>query len=158
MDIRMVRVEDIRPYAKNPRKNEEAVKYVKASIREFGFKVPMVLDSKNVIVCGHTRFMAAKELGMQEVPCVYADDLSPEQVKAFRLADNKTQEAAEWDFNLLDAELASICSLDMEAFGFKDDVVDKSVLDDFFIDSEPKEKQKEYVQCEHCGEWFEAEL
>jgi site-specific DNA-methyltransferase (adenine-specific) len=114
-------VSEVRPYEKNPRKNAEAVKYVKASIEKFGFKVPIVIDSNRVVVCGHTRLMAAKSLGMAEVPCIMADDLTDEQIKAFRLADNKVGEFAEWDDSLLGAELSDIASMgdiDMGEFGF----------------------------------------
>ena len=90
MEIINRKVKDLIPYDKNPRKNDEAVKYVKASIEQFGFKVPIVIDAAGVIVAGHTRLKAAKELGMEEVPCIVADDLTPEQIKAFRLADNMT--------------------------------------------------------------------
>lgn len=112
---------EIRPYDKNPRKNENAVKYVKESIRQFGFKVPIVIDSNRVIVCGHTRLLAAKSLGMTEVPCIMADDLTDDQIKAFRLADNKVGEFAEWDLDLLGDELDAIADasdIDMTAFGF----------------------------------------
>jgi site-specific DNA-methyltransferase (adenine-specific) len=114
-------VSEVRPYEKNPRKNAEAVKYVKASIEKFGFKVPIVIDSNRVVVCGHTRLMAAKSLGMDEVPCIMASDLTDEQIKAFRLADNKVGEFAEWDDSLLGAELSDIASMgdiDMGDFGF----------------------------------------
>lgn len=99
--IVMLPVSEVRPYEKNPRKNKGAVKYVKASIEKFGFKQPIIIDRNRVIVCGHTRLMAAKSLGMSEVPCIFADDLTDEQVKAYRLADNKVAEFAEWDMDLL---------------------------------------------------------
>lgn len=83
-------IESILPYEKNPRINDDAVPAVMESIKEFGFKIPIVLTADNVIVAGHTRIKAAKQLGMKEVPCVIADDLSKEQIKAFRLADNKS--------------------------------------------------------------------
>lgn len=121
MQIISVKLTDIKPYAKNPRNNAAAVDLVAASIREFGFKVPIILDKKNVIVAGHTRLLAAKKLGMSEVPCVMADDLTDEQIKAFRLADNKTAEASEWDMALLSSELDSIFDLDMTQFGFLTD-------------------------------------
>lgn len=92
---------------------------VAASIREFGFKVPIVIDGSGEIICGHTRQKAALSLHMAEVPCIVADDLSKEQVKAFRLADNKTAELAEWDFDLLNEEIQDILDLDMEEFGFE---------------------------------------
>ncbi len=93
------------PYAYNPRNNDDAVKYVANSIREFGFKVPVVLDLNNVIVAGHTRIKAAQLLQLDKVPCVIADDLTDEQVKAFRLADNRVSEAASWDVAMLAKEL-----------------------------------------------------
>lgn len=82
------KVKDLKPYDKNPRKNAKAVDAVAESIRQFGFKVPIVIDKDNVIVCGHTRWKASKKLGLEEVPCVVASDLTKEQIKAFRLADN----------------------------------------------------------------------
>lgn len=93
------------PYANNPRLNDNAVDAVAASIKEFGFKVPIVVDGENVIINGHTRLKAAHKLGLKQVPVIVADDLTPEQVKAFRLADNKTGELAEWDMDKLDIEL-----------------------------------------------------
>ena len=123
MDIIELPVKAIKPYAKNPRKNDKAVEYVANSIRQFGFKVPIVIDSNYEIVCGHTRWKAAKTIGMESVPCVMADDLTPEQVKAFRLADNKTAEMAGWDFDLLEQEFNDIDPelFDMSDFGFFQD-------------------------------------
>ena len=113
-------IKELIPYDKNPRKNDEAVKYVKASIEQFGFKVPIVIDAQGVIVAGHTRLKAAKELGMKEVPCIVADDLNEEQIRAFRLVDNKTGEAAEWDIELLNTELLDLeANFDMSDFGFE---------------------------------------
>lgn len=90
MQIEEMRVADLIPYENNPRKNDEAVEAVAASIKEFGFKVPIIVDADNVIIAGHTRLKAAQLLGMETVPVIRADDLTDEQVKAFRLADNKT--------------------------------------------------------------------
>jgi site-specific DNA-methyltransferase (adenine-specific) len=109
---------EIKPYKKNPRKNDAAVPYVAESIREFGFKVPLVIDKDGEIVAGHTRYKAAQQLGLETVPCIIADDLTPKQIKAFRLADNKVAEKAEWDDGLLDLELADLTDLDMNTFGF----------------------------------------
>ena len=111
-------INEIKPYEKNPRKNDEAVQYVANSIKEFGFKVPIVIDKNGVIVAGHTRYKAAQELGLEKLPCIIADDLAEEQIKAFRLADNKVGELAEWDFDLLDKELDGIFDIDMSDFGF----------------------------------------
>lgn len=116
MEIESIKISDIKPYENNPRQNDKAVEAVKASIREFGFKVPLVIDKNNVIVCGHTRYSACKELKIKEIPCIRADDLTDDQIKAFRIADNKVSELAEWDFERLQVELDEI-SLDMSDFG-----------------------------------------
>lgn len=112
------KLNEIKPYGKNPRKNDSAVDAVAASIKQFGFRVPVVIDKDNVIVCGHTRYKAAKKLGLDTVPCVIADDLTDEQIKAYRLADNKVGELAEWDIDLLGEELDDIFDIDMSDFGF----------------------------------------
>ena len=120
MDIVQKKLSELKPYENNPRKNDEAVEYVANSIKEFGFKVPIVIDKDGVIVAGHTRYKAAKQLKLKTVPCIIADDLNEEQIKAFRLADNKTGELAVWDFPLLDIELAEIETIDMQLLGFDD--------------------------------------
>lgn len=125
------KLKDIKQYENNPRKNDEAVKYVAESIKEFGFKVPIVIDSNNVIVAGHTRWKAAKSLNIKEVPCIIADDLSDDQIKAYRLADNKVSEFAEWDFNILNLELDELLNFDMSAFGFDIDEVEDEFGTDF---------------------------
>lgn len=119
MQIEYIPVDCIQPYERNAKKHPpEQVEQIANSIREFGFKQPLVVDAKNVLVIGHGRLMAAKLLEMVEVPCVRADDLTPEQIKALRLADNKLNESA-WDFDLLDTELAELDGLfDMTDFGF----------------------------------------
>ena len=109
----------LRPYENNPRINDGAVEAVAKSIDEFGFKVPIVVDSDYVIIAGHTRLKAAEKLGLKTVPVVIADDLTEEQARAFRLADNKTAELAEWDFEKLNEELGDITDLDMQDFGFE---------------------------------------
>lgn len=110
-------INQVIPYEKNPRINDNAVPAVMKSIEEFGFKVPIVIDKNGTIVTGHTRLKAAKKLGMKTVPCIVADDLTPEQIKAFRLADNKV---AEWDMELLNEELDGIVDIDMSDFNFSD--------------------------------------
>lgn len=117
MEIITKRIDEVIPYENNPRKNEEAVDYVAKSIEQFGFKVPIIIDKNNIIVTGHTRLKAAKKLGLKEVPCIMADDLTEEQIKAFRLADNKVSEFAQWDDDLLKIELDDI-DIDMADFGF----------------------------------------
>ena len=151
MEIKSIEIKNIKPYENNPRKNDDAVEAVARSIKEFGFKVPIILDENNVIVAGHTRYKAAKKLEMTEVPCVIASDLTPEQIKAFRLADNKVAEQAEWDFVLLKEELEGIETIDMELFGFDEfeeiDTAD-AVDDDFEVDppEEPKSKRGQIYQ------------
>lgn len=142
MDIVQRKLKDIKPYEKNPRKNDKAVEYVANSIRQFGFKVPIIIDKDGVIIAGHTRYKACKRLKMKEVPCVIADDLSEEEVKAFRLADNKVSEIAEWDMPQLDVELDGILDIDMADFGFElGELAEPEVAeDDEFADIEKLEK------------------
>ena len=120
MQIEMIKTSELIPYEHNPRKNDAAVEKVAESIKEFGFLVPIVIDRNNVIAAGHTRLKAALQLGIDRVPCVRADDLTDEQIKAFRLADNKTAEFAEWDFTELDKQLEELMNteIDMTLFGF----------------------------------------
>lgn len=118
MKIIDVSVNELIPYVNNPRINDDAVDNVAASIKEFGFKVPIVIDKDNVIVTGHTRLKAAKKLGLETVPCIKADDLTEQQIKAFRLADNKVSEFSIWDLEKLDIELEGITELEMMDFGF----------------------------------------
>ncbi len=117
-------IEKLKPYKFNPRKNDGAVDAVANSIKEFGFKVPIIIDENNVIVAGHTRLKAAEKLGLKSVPAVIADDLTPEQVKAFRIADNKTAELADWDINLLNQEISEIDDIDLKNFGFTEEEID----------------------------------
>lgn len=124
MNVVELPISKLKAYERNPRFNDQAVDSVAASIKEFGFKVPIVVDADNTIVCGHTRLKAARQLGLKSVPCIIADDLTPEQIKAFRLADNKVSELAEWDFKLLDLELNEISGIDMSEFGFEVSVDD----------------------------------
>ncbi len=119
-------INELKPYKFNPRNNKKAIKFVEKSIREFGMKVPIVIDENNVIVCGHTRYAALKNLGTKNVPCIIADDLTPEQIRAFRLADNKVAEKASWNFKLLDIEFESLAnSFDMGDFGFDFNIKEK---------------------------------
>lgn len=152
MEIILKNVNDLIPYENNPRINDEAVEYVKNSIKEFGFKVPIIIDKNNVIVAGHTRLKASIELGLKEVPCIIADDLNEKQVKAFRLADNKVSEKSQWDFNKLDEELENIFDIDMNLFNFNLNTEEVN-LDDFFEEN-CKEETKEEIKtiiCPHCG-------
>lgn len=105
MQIIEKHITELKPYERNPRINDNAVKYVANSIKEFGWKVPIVIDKNNVIVAGHTRYKAALELNIKDIPCVIADDLTEKQIKAFRLADNKVSDYSIWDNKLLLQEL-----------------------------------------------------
>ena len=120
MQIIDKKLTDLKPYANNPRHNAKAVPAVKESILKFGFKVPIVIDKNNVIVCGHTRFYASKEIGLETVPCIVADDLTEEQINAFRLVDNRVSEFADWNFDKLAEELSDLQDFDFEPFGFDD--------------------------------------
>lgn len=117
MQIKNVLLGEITPYENNPRNNDEAVEYVANSIKEFGFNVPIVVDSHGTIIAGHTRYKAALKLGLATVPVIYASDLTPDQVRAYRLADNKVSEIATWDYEALNIELGEL-DFDMSDFGF----------------------------------------
>lgn len=159
MDLRnkvvLMALNEITPYENNPRNNEEAVEKVANSIKEFGFNQPIVVDKDNVIIVGHTRYLAAQELGLTEVPVIVAGNLSDEQARAYRLADNKTGELAGWDFEKLALELEQIEDIDMGDFGFIEgsdlDITD----DDFLSENQIKEKEPKKVTCPHCGQEFE---
>lgn len=119
MEIEYKHIDDIFPYENNPRVNEKAVQYVAQSISEFGFKVPIVIDREGTVITGHTRLLAARELGMDKVPCIVAADLSEDQARAYRLADNRVSEKSKWDMRKLDIELSKVTSIDMKRFDFR---------------------------------------
>lgn len=154
-EIIMMPVNRIKPYPNNPRINKEAVDKVAASISEFGWRQPLVLDADNVIIVGHTRLQAAKRLHMKEVPVLIADDLTEEQIKAYRLADNKTAEFAEWDIDKLREELDDIAEIDMESFGFDlsafDDEPEMEVVDDEYEPEIPEEPVSKLGQIYQLG-------
>lgn len=131
MKVVDLRIDLLKEYENNPRFNDEAVEKVKESIKEFGFKVPIVIDKHNIIIAGHTRVKAAKELGIKKIPCIIADDLSSEQIKAFRLADNKVSEYSSWDEDKLYVELMELKVVDfnIETFGFETKEIDTSSAD-----------------------------
>lgn len=157
LKIEYVDIDSIKPYENNPRHNEEAIPYVMNSIKEFGFKNPIIIDKNNVIIAGHTRLESAKRLGMKEVPIIHADDLTEEQVKAFRLADNKVSEKAEWNFELLDEELEDL-DINMEDFGFENVDINLDIDDSEFVQdteiTKNKDDKKEII-CPNCGEKIE---
>jgi len=127
MQVELRSVADIKPYEKNPRVNDKAVDAVAESIRQFGFRQPIVVDADGVIICGHTRWKAAQKLGLEKVPVHMATDLSPEKVKAYRIADNKLAELAEWDMDLLPLELSDLrgMDIDLEMLGFSSEELEK---------------------------------
>ena len=152
MKIKLQDIGSVQPYEQNPRINDSAVNAVAASLREFGFRQPIVVDAENIIIAGHVRYKAAVKMGLQKVPVHVATDLTPEQVVAYRLADNKTGELAEWDFALLEQELENI-DFDMSVFGFNpldfepvsaDEVPRLDVLD------------KKTIICPLCGGEFQV--
>lgn len=149
MEIVNKRIEDLKPYENNPRFNDDAVEYVARSIKNFGFKVPIIVDKNNVIVAGHTRYKASMELGLEEVPCIVADDLSDEQIKAFRLADNKVGEKSAWDYELLTEELQEILDIDMKDFGFLDTDINIEWSSDVDKVLDKEEEEKVY-ECPYC--------
>ena len=154
MKVQNVSIQNVKPYAKNPRKNDDGVDAVANSIKEFGWQQPIVVDKDNVIIVGHTRYKAAKKLGMKQVPVVVADELTDEQVKAYRLADNKTGELTGWDDDLLNDELDGILDIDMSDFGFDlelDDGEDKQVQEDDFDEEPPEEPKSKLGQIYQLG-------
>ena len=148
MNVISKKISEIKTYENNPRRNDGAVDYVVNSIEEFGFRVPIVIDRSGVIVCGHTRYKAAKKLKLAEVPCIVADDLTEEQIRAFRLADNRVAAFSEWDDAKLREEIGEITSIDLSEFGFKKDKIEGIFRD--------KAEAKVHV-CPKCGhEWSES--
>lgn len=155
------RMDDLKPDPKNPRRNEMAVQPVLESIRQFGMRVPLVIDKNGNIIAGHTRFKACMELGIKEVPCVTADQLNKKQLLAFGAADNKTSEFATWDQALLESELDDLASVFQIAdFGFAQQTANEKAKDpnrnkDPFDDG--SEINPGMVLCPRCGKWFKPE-
>ena len=155
MQIIEKKIADLIEYENNPRNNDEAVGAVAESINKFGFKVPIIIDRDNVIICGHTRKKAAERLGLASVPCIIADDLTEEQIKAFRLADNKTAELAEWDMEALEKELAELTAfdVDMSQFGFDESIFDDDFSTDFELPDDDK-PQTRTITLSLCEEQY----
>ena len=154
--VQEVKLDKIKPYDKNAKiHGEDQIEKLKNSIEEFGFLTPCLIDGEFNLIAGHGRVIAAKELEMEKVPCVFVEGLTEEQRKAYILADNKLAELASWDYLILDRELEDIVEIDMSRFGFE--VSDMDIdFDSFFADAEEKEKEPKRIQCPHCGEWFEV--
>jgi len=148
MQIIYKNVYDLNPYKNNPRFNDEAIEMVAKSIQEFGFKVPITIDKDGVIVTGHTRHKAAIALGIKEVPCIILDDLTDDQVKAFRLVDNRTSELAKWDYKALAIELQEI-QLDMTPFQIQVEEVSEEIEEDDYevnVPTQPRSRLGEVYQ------------
>nr|DAO41519.1 MAG TPA: ParB protein [Caudoviricetes sp.] len=153
MQVQSMKIDEVKPYPNNPRNNDDGVEAVANSIKQFGWQQPIVVDKDNVIIVGHTRYKAAKKLGMDKIPVVVASNLSPEQVKAYRLADNKTGELTDWDMSLLDDELGDIADIDMSDFGFDLDIPedDEEVQEDDFDEEVPEEPKSKLGQIYQLG-------
>ena len=175
MEIVLRKTDELIPYINNPRNNKNAVDKVASSIKEFGFKVPVIIDRENVIVTGHIRLLAAQKLGITEIPCILADDLTPAQIKAFRIADNKVSEFSEWDEEMLKTEFEELGELDFDLSltGFADDEIgtllgldEKSAAkeDDYdvVLPEEPKAKPGDIYQLGRhrlmCGDSTKPEI
>ena len=149
MNILNIDIDKIIPYINNPRNNEEAIDKVASSIKEFGFKVPIIIDENNVVVTGHTRLLASKKLGLKTVPCVVANDLSEAQIKAFRIADNKVSEYSKWDKDLLRIELEGLeemdFDLDLVNIDYSDFDLEIDYIEDDFIEIKEREDLSDKV-------------
>lgn len=161
LKIEYLPIGKLKPYTKNARKHERAsIDVIKHSIEKFGMNDAIgIWSDKNIIVEGHGRWLACKELGMKQVPVVRLDHLTDEERRAYALAHNKTAEVSEWDMPLLDEELATISEIDMTELGFADvsgTEFTEEQLNQFFEDAPAKEKDPKKIQCPHCGEWFEV--
>lgn len=149
MQVIYKNIDELKPYENNPRLNDDAVKYVANSIKEFGFRNPIILDKNNVIICGHTRLLASKELKLKEVPCIIADDLTDEQVKALRLADNKVSEKSMWNYSKLDEELEGIFNIDMSMFDFVNDDINWDDVEELTDETYDKPEHN-MLECPNC--------
>lgn len=169
MNIVDINPEELVFYENNPRDNDEAVPIIANSIERFGFKVPVMIDSNKVIICGHTRVKAALNLGLETVPCIIEDEMSEEDIRAFRIVENKTHELSFWDSSLLRQEMDALDEIEWEDFGFDEaQGLSDEEMQQFFADTgsakttSPKptdsvmvdSSEPEMVQCPHCGEWF----
>ena|SRR3990167_7486918 len=154
IEIEYIPISEVIPYSKNPRKNDQAVDIVAKSIQSYGFKNPIILDKNNIIIAGHTRLKAAQKLGLNEVPVIWADDLTDEQVKGLRIMDNKSTEYADWDFELLQNEINELKNLniDLDLTGFKStdlENIDKYLKGNIKEIDENLETHNECPQCHY---------
>ena len=165
MKIKNVAIDTVIPYARNPRNNQGAIAKVAGSIKEFGWQQPIVVDSEMVVIAGHTRLAAAQSLGMDKVPIVIAENLTPAQVKAYRLADNRVSQEAEWDHDLLTLELQDLVNeeYDLDLTGFSDEELSALIHDEINFEPGGEEDQgkldeidPKIVVCPHCNEEFDV--
>ena len=155
MELKKLKLTEIKPYGKNPRKNDGAVDAVAESIKQCGYCSPIVVDENYEVLAGHTRLKALKKLGRKECEVVVKEGLTEEQKQKYRILDNKTGEFAEWDLDVLQEQLKD---LDFKGFDFGFAQYNDSDIniDGFFAEAEQqKEKEPKKIQCPHCGEWFE---
>jgi len=162
MNIELWDIDRIRPYEKNPRRNEKAIEAVARSIEQFGFRQPVVIDADGVIVVGHTRYKAALKLGLRQVPVHVAKDLMPKQARAYRIADNKSAEASEWDVELLPVELGELRDggFDVKLLGFSEKEL-AEYLGEFDTDLADGDTEADEaaatIRCPKCGHEFPKE-
>jgi len=158
VNVKELPIDEIIPYENNPRINGNAVENVANSIKEFGFKNPIVLDENNIIIAGHTRLLAARKNGLLKVPCIIVNDLTEKQVKAFRIADNKTQEFSKWDMEILMQELLFLkeSDYDIKITGFDDDFFKNNESLELEEIDEIKKQEKQSCHCPKCGFVFEV--
>lgn len=173
-EIEIRDIGSIRPYEQNPRVNDGAVDAVAASLKEFGFRQPIVVDGDGIIICGHTRHKAAVKLGLSKVPVHVARDLTPEQIRAYRIADNKTSDLSDWNYGILQIELSELqeAGFDLGSIGFDEDELSRllstepteGLTDDDAVPEPPAEPITQpgdlwllgaYWECDTCGKRFE---
>ena len=154
-------IDELVPYENNARINDKAVDVVANSIKEFGFKNPCIIDRNNVIVAGHTRVLACKKLGIDKVPCIVADDLTEEQIKAFRIADNSSAQIAEWDLDKLQEEIQNL-NFDFYELGLQEqldeisnNLIKQETTNNEYGEQKLKENNITFHTCPNCGCEFE---
>lgn len=143
------KLEELKVYENNPRNNLKAIQLVANSIKQFGFRIPIIIDKNNVIVAGHTRYKASILLELKVVPCIIVDDLTDEQIRLFRIIDNKSNEVASWDYILLQKELDGINNINMQDFGFEENDIDWDSIDEIGADNYEKPSSQKW-QCPYC--------
>lgn len=160
MELKKIKLSEIKPYERNARKNDDAVEYVIKSIKQCEYIAPIILDENNVILAGHTRYKALKKLGYKEAECVIKEGLTEEQKKKYRLLDNKTSEFAEWDFDLLEDELTDLDFGDLDIdWGIPNTEFEENnehLREQEGIDLDEYENNKKQVECPSCGFKFEV--